>query len=73
MVEEQYPTIIQDAGIEPYGPGNLEKIETLDPPILEIIIPLKPVVAIDDSMNIRHPYEPPIIDDLFTKTFSQTT
>ncbi len=63
LIEEQYPKIIEEADIEPYGPGRLENVELLDPPILEFIVPLRPVVDIGDSLSIRHPYEPSIIDE----------
>ena len=63
LIEEQYPKIIEEAEIEPYGPGKLENVDSLDPPILDFIIPLKPVVDIGESLSIRHPYEPPAIDE----------
>jgi trigger factor len=63
LIEEQYPRIIEEAEIEPYGPGKLENVESLEPPVLEFIIPLKPVVDIRDSLSIRHPYEPSAIEE----------
>jgi trigger factor len=32
LVNENYPKIIEESGIKPYGPGNLENIQKLDPP-----------------------------------------
>lgn len=63
LIEDQYPKIISEASIDPYGPGNLENIDSLDPPIFEFTIPLQPEIDIGDSLMIRHPYEPTNITD----------
>jgi len=63
LIEEQYPKIIEDSEIEPYGPGKLENVESLDPPVLEFIVPLRPEVDIGDSLSIRHPYELSVIGE----------
>lgn len=63
MVNDIYPKIIQESEIDPYGPGNLENVVSLDPITLEFIVPLMPEVEIADYKSIRIPYEPPEISD----------
>ncbi|MBN1231059.1 MAG: trigger factor [Anaerolineales bacterium] len=57
VLDEVYPEILKESGVEPYGPGNLEKVEQLDPPVFEITIPLAPEVNLGDYQSIRIPYE----------------
>jgi len=49
LVDDIYPQIIKEADIKPYGPGSLEKVESLDPPVLEIVVPLEAEVDLGDS------------------------
>ncbi len=63
LVNEVYPQVIKDAEIDPYGPGNLENVPSLDPVTLEFIVPLMPEVEVADYHAIRLPYEPPEITD----------
>jgi trigger factor len=58
LVNENYPKIIEEAGIKPYGPGNLENIQKLDPPVLEFLVPLEAEVTLGDYQAVRFPYEP---------------
>jgi trigger factor len=62
-IEEQYPQLLKEAEIEAYGPGTLENVPTLDPPTLEFVIPLEPVVELGDYKSISIPYEPPATED----------
>ncbi len=62
-IEEQYPKVIEEAEIEPYGPGTLENVPQLDPPTLEFVVPLDAVVEVGDYKSIRVPYQPPSIED----------
>jgi len=57
LVDDIYPQIIKEADIKPYGPGSLEKVESLDPPVLEIVVPLEAEVDLGDYRSIRKPYE----------------
>lgn len=62
-VEEQYPQILDEAEIEPYGPGTLENVPDLDPPTLEFVVPLQPKVELGDYKSISIPFEPPTTGD----------
>ena len=57
LVEEIYPKIIEEAHIVPYGPGKLDNIAKLDPPVLEFTIPLAAEVVLGDYQAIRFAYE----------------
>jgi trigger factor len=63
LIEEQYPEIIKEAEIEPYGPGTLENVPELDPPTLEFIVPLDSEVVLGDYKSISKPYETPVTSD----------
>lgn len=63
LVNDIYPKVIEETEIEPYGPGNLENVVSLDPMTLEFVIPLKAEVEIGDYQSIRLPYEPPEVTD----------
>ncbi|MBN1665663.1 MAG: trigger factor [Anaerolineales bacterium] len=62
LINEQYPQIIEQAEIQPYGPGQLEEIVSLDPPTFDFIVPLEPVIELGDYKTIEMPYEPPEVD-----------
>jgi trigger factor len=55
-IQELYPKVIEEAKIEPYGPGELEKVVSYSPPKFEFVIPLKPVIKLGDYRSIRIPY-----------------
>ena len=63
LVQDIYPDLIQDAQIEPYGPGILENIPSLDPPILEFLIPLEAEVELGDYRSIRKDFSPTVVTD----------
>ena len=63
LVEEQYPKVIEEANIKPYGPGQLENIISMDPPIFEFIVPLDAEVTLGDYQTIRISYELPSIQE----------
>lgn len=58
LLDEVYPKILEKADIEPYGPGSLKNVPNLDPPTLEITVPLAPEVDLGDHRAIRIPFEP---------------
>ena len=73
LVQDIYPKIIEETEIQPYGPGKLENVESMEPPVLEFIVPLEAEVELGDYHSIRKPYEPDevseqqvddVIDDL---------
>ena len=63
MIQEQYPKVIEEADIQPYGPGKLENMPTLDPPTFEFIIPLDAVVELGDYKKLEFPYEAPVVSE----------
>jgi trigger factor len=63
LVKDNYPQIIEQAEIEPHGPGNLENIVNLDPLTLEFIVPLRSEVELGEYSELRFDYDPPEITD----------
>jgi len=63
LVNDNYPKIIEEAEIQPYGPGNLENISSFEPLTLEFIVPLMAEVELSDYSEIRFPYELPQVND----------
>ena len=57
LLDELYPQLIEESGIDPYGPGSLDNIQSTDPPVLEFIVPLAPEVTLGNYRDIRIPYE----------------
>ena len=69
LVNENYPKIIEEAAIKPYGPGNLENIQKLDPPTLEFLVPLEAEVTLGNYQAVRFPYElKPVTDEDIEQT-----
>jgi trigger factor len=58
LLKDLYPQIIDEAEIEPHGPGKLANILSIDPLKLEFLVPLAAEVELGDYQSIRHPYEP---------------
>ena len=56
LVNDIYPKVIDESGVNPYGPGSLENIVSMDPPTFEFVIPLKATVELPDYKSIRVPY-----------------
>ena len=57
LVAEIYPEALKEANIDPAAPGQLENIESLDPPKFLFTVPLKPTVELGEFKSIRLPYE----------------
>ena len=57
LVEDVYPKIIEESGIEPYGPGSLKDIKSMEPPVFEFVVPLKATVELGDYASVQLPYE----------------
>lgn len=66
LVDQIYPDVLKEAGVQPGAAGSLENIEKLDPPVLKFLVPLAPTVDLGDYRSIRKPYEfiPPGEDKL---------
>lgn len=63
IIDDNYATIIQESGIKPYGAGSLEKVESMEPLVLEFVVPLEPLVTLGDYQSISRPYELDEIND----------
>jgi trigger factor len=66
LVDQIYPDVLKEAGVQPGAAGSLENIEKLDPPTLKFLVPLAPTVDLGDYRSVRKPYEftPPGEDKL---------
>ena len=60
LVDDIYPQMLKEADINPFGPGKLENVQSVDPVTLEFIVPLDAEVVLGDYSSIRKPYEPKI-------------
>jgi trigger factor len=58
LIDGTYAEMIEQAQITPSGPGKLDKVITLDPPKLEILVPLLPTVELGDYRSTRLDYTP---------------
>ena len=56
ILDEDYAKMLDEAEIKPSGAGNLEKIESADPPKLVFTIPLEPEIDLGDYREIRKDY-----------------
>ena len=58
ILDEIYPKVLEESGIEPYGPGNLEKVDDdKDKRIFEFRVPLTPEVMLGKYAKIRIPFK----------------
>jgi trigger factor len=57
LVDDIYPQAIKEADIQPAGQGQLENIESMDPPKFVFTVPLAPTVELGDYRSVRLPYE----------------
>jgi len=56
LLDDDYAKMLDEAEVEPSGPGNLEKIEQYDPPKFEFMIPLEPEVDLGEYREVRKDY-----------------
>jgi trigger factor len=57
ILDDIYPQVIEESEIDPYGPGTLEEIKTLEPPTFEFLVPLAPEVKLENYRDIRIDFE----------------
>jgi trigger factor len=57
LVDEVYPEVLKEAGIEAAGAGSLEKVEGDDAPKFTFKVPLSPEVKLGKYHRLRVPYE----------------
>ncbi len=56
LVDKVYPEVIEEAKIDPYGPGKLEKIPAEDSKTFEFLVPLAPEVKLGNYRKLRIDY-----------------
>ena len=57
FLDDIYPKILDEVEKEPYGPGQVKEIKSLEPPTFIFNIPLQPEVTLGDYREIRIEYE----------------
>ncbi len=57
LVDEIYPEALKETKIEPAAAGQLENIESLEPPRFIFTVPLKPTVDLGDYKSVRQVYK----------------
>lgn len=57
LIDEIYPDVIKESTIQPYSPGHLEEVKSMDPLTLVFHVPLQPVAHLGDYRSIQKPYE----------------
>lgn len=63
FLDEVYPKIIEQVEYEPYGPGQVKEIKSLEPPTFVFNIPLQPEVTLGDYKEIRLPLKKSAVSD----------
>jgi len=58
LVDDAYPKILEEEKIKAYGPGNLEKVVSENPPVFEFSIPLEPEVELKNVEALQSDYRP---------------
>ena len=58
LVDDAYPKILEEEKIKAYGPGNLEKVVSENPPVFEFSIPLEPEVELKNVETLQSDYRP---------------
>ncbi len=70
IIDDIYPKVLDEAKIDPGGPGKLEDVVSYDPLTLAFVVPLAPVVDLKDYRSVRLPYEPePLSEEEVDKFF----
>ena len=66
LVDEVYPEMLKEAGIEAAAAGSLEKVEGEDSPKLTFKVPLTPEVSLGDyrGLRLQYAFEAPGADKL---------
>lgn len=63
LVDDIYPKMLDEAKLEPYGPGSLKSIVSKNPPVLEFVVPLQAEVKLGEYQAVRRAYEPKPVED----------
>ena len=68
LLEDEYPKVLDQEGIKPFGPGKLENISSYDPPTFEFIVPLEAEVTLIGDDKLQKEYKPePVTDEEIEK------
>ncbi len=62
FLDDVYPQIIEEIKQEPYGPGSVKEIKSLEPPVFIFHIPLQPEVTLGDYRKLRLEFEKSDVD-----------
>ncbi|MCF6277812.1 MAG: trigger factor [Anaerolineales bacterium] len=57
LLDEVYPQALAESELKPSGPGALEKMDSLEPPVFTFTVPLKPEIDLGDYRKIRLPFK----------------
>ncbi len=57
LLDDDYGKFLEQAEIEPSGAGNLDEMESYDPPKMIFTVPLEPEVDLGDYREIRKAYD----------------
>ncbi len=63
LLDKVYPEILEEAQIEPQGPGNLDEVKSEDPLVFVFTIPLEPEVELGPVEDLREAYSLPGISE----------
>lgn len=63
FLDEIYPEVLDEIEGEPYGPGQLKDVQSLEPPTFEFIVPLQPEIELGDYHDLRIPYQESEVDE----------
>jgi trigger factor len=63
LIDEQYAKVLDEATIEPSGPGALKEIVSMDPLKLSFLVPLKPEIELGDYKDIQLDYSPEAVSE----------
>ena len=58
ILDDVYPQVLEESGVQPWGPGTLEKVdEEKEARVFEFRVPLSPQVQLGDYAKIRLPFK----------------
>ncbi len=63
IIDDRYSEILDQGDVNPYGPGKLDNVSSMDPLTLEILVPLAAEVTLGDYRALKRPYELPVVTE----------
>jgi trigger factor len=71
LVKDIYPKALEESGIQPYGPGQLEDISTEEQVSFEFVVPLRAEVKLEEYKDLREEYNlEPVKDEEVDKVLA---